>query len=143
MAAAAGSIFEEASGAGLGLRGTVVLVQAGIEYHVNRLMLERFGTDSFESERINSKLMSLNDVGIIDDTLRQDLIQIARIRHLFAHRREVDRDELLALIRGINRRGEKKDGREEDDPGQELRGRFLSAVRQSCRLIEEGRAGGS
>jgi len=122
------TIFEEVSELDLGLRNTVILIQAGIEYHVNRLMLRKFGTDSFESERMNSKLMALNDVGIIDDTLRQDLIQIARIRHLFAHSLDVNEAEFLGLLRGINRR-------EDADSG--LREGFLSAARQSCRLLEQ------
>jgi len=123
-----GSIFDEVFRLDLGLRGTVILIQAGIEYHVNRLMLKKFGTDSFESERMNSKLMALNDVGIIDGTLRQDLIQIARVRHLFAHSLDVNEAEFLGLLKGINRR---------EDAGSGLRERFLSAARQSCRLLEQ------
>lgn len=99
------TLEEAVSKAGLGLRDTVVLVHARIEYHVNAIMLHRFGTDSLESARMNAKLMSLSDVGIIDGTLRQDLIQIARIRHLFAHRLEVDAREVDGLVAGINRKG--------------------------------------
>jgi len=128
----ADSVFDRASGPNLGLRDTVVLIQAGIEYHVNRLMLKRFGTDSFESERMNSKLMALNDVGIIDDTLRQDLIQIARIRHLFAHETDADGGEFLRLVSGIKRR---------EDRGSDLRERFLAAVRPSCDLIRQRQEG--
>lgn len=122
------SIFDEVSGMGLGLRDTVILVQAGIEYHVNLIMLERFGTDSFESERMNSKLMALNDAGIIDDRLRQDLIQIARIRHLFAHSLDAGEAEFLALLRGIKNGADSAGG---------LRERFLAATRRSFLSIME------
>ncbi len=129
------SILDEVSGLDLGLRSTVALIQAGIEYHVNRIMLEEFGTDSFESERMNSKLMALNDVGIIDDTLRQDLIQISRIRHVFAHRLDVDEAEFVKLLGEISR-GE--------DSGSTMREKFLAAARQSfemIRQIQEDRSG--
>lgn len=119
-------MLDEAAGLGAGLRETVILTQAAIEYHVNRIMLHRFGTAALESGRINSKIMSLNDIGIIDGTLRQDLIQIARIRHHFAHRRNADEAAFLQLLGGIRRR---------DDAGGTLRERFLAAVRPSYTMI--------
>ena len=122
------SIFEKISNSDLDLRDTVILIQAGIEYHVNQLMLKKFGTDSFESERMNSKLMALNDVGIIDDTLRQNLIQIARIRHLFAHKLEVNDTEFTNLLKEISRK---------NDSGVTLREKFLSTIKQSYESIKQ------
>lgn len=110
----------------LGLRETVILVQAGIEYHINRIMLHRFGTDSFESERINSKIMSLNDTGVINDTLRQDLIQIARIKHLFSHSINVDKVKFERML------GDIKKGRASEGT---LRQRFLAAAKPSYYAI--------
>ncbi len=116
----------------LGLRDTVILVQAGIEYHVNLIMLRKFGTDSFESERMNSKLMAINDAGIIDDCLRQDLIQIARIRHLFAHSLVVDESKFLGLLGKIN---------QVSDSGINLREKFLLATRYSFEAIMKKQEG--
>lgn len=116
---ASGSLFDAVCGLDLDLRDTVILVQAGIEYHVNRIMLKRFGTSSFESGRMNSKAMALNDAGVIDARLRRDLIQVARIRHLFARSLDVDEGRFLGMLKEIGRGGT-------PDPG--LRARFLSAV---------------
>lgn len=136
------SILDRVAGMGLGLRDTVVLVHAGIEYHVNAIMLCRFGTGSLESARMNAKLMSLNDTGVIDGVLRQDLIQIARIRHLFAHSLDADTGEVDRLLAGINRRGAVEKGRDAGpaDGAELARKRFLAAARPSYQLIMERHA---
>ena len=116
---APGSLLDAVCRLDLDLRDTVILLQAGIEYHVNRIMLKRFGTSSFESGRMNAKAMALDDAGVIDGRLRQDLIQVARIRHLFARSLDVDEGRFLGMLKEIGRGGT-------TDPG--LRARFLSAV---------------
>ncbi len=126
------SIFDKVARLNLDLRSTVILIQAEVEYHVNQIMLKKFRTDSFESQRMNSKIIALYDTGIIDGTLRQDLIQIARIRHMFAHNLTVKETEFVAMLKKIKRK---------KDSGSTPRAKFLAAVKHSYELIKEKNAG--